>query len=423
MPLGIEQSSFRQPLPAKLRPFVSKGYLLASGAPEPYEVIQYVPAGGLAATGSDIGKFMLAYLSQRGAILKPGTVRLMYDSTNDVLPLVDRMALGFFAEDRNGHRVRGHAGDTRLFHSHLWLFIDDGVGLFVSLNGPGREGGATALRSALLQGFADRYFPQDIAVGLRKRDVPSAARDARMIAGQYWSSYRSDTNFLRIENLFNQKTVVARDTEIRLIPDDSLSGGPRDWIEIAPLLWQASDTGALLEARVVNSRVERFATLPYAEYLPVPWALSSRWLLPTGKLALLIIALTALSWPVGAMMRAFYDVELEVPGGSRRSYHAVRGAALAVVLTMAAWAYVFIAGSANWSLLNGGFDRIVIALQVVTPITTIGLCLISAPSVGYGYRSPRGWRARAWATALTLSGLLVAYICFAFHLIGFGTNF
>ena len=43
--------------------------------------------------------------------------------------------------------------------SYLWLFPDSDIGLFVSMNSPGKEGAAGAIRSALFHQFADRYLP------------------------------------------------------------------------------------------------------------------------------------------------------------------------------------------------------------------------------------------------------------------------
>ena len=83
-PLGMEHSSFRQPLPKALQPDMSKGYALAS-QPEPekpYELIAVAPAGALASTGADMARFMIAHL-QNGAfganrILKTETAQLMH---------------------------------------------------------------------------------------------------------------------------------------------------------------------------------------------------------------------------------------------------------------------------------------------------------------------------------------------------------
>ena len=62
---------FEQPLPPNLAPLVSKAYQYPSDKPEPYEVIPMAPAGALASTGADMGKFMIAQLANGGPLLNP----------------------------------------------------------------------------------------------------------------------------------------------------------------------------------------------------------------------------------------------------------------------------------------------------------------------------------------------------------------
>ena len=61
-PLGMNSSSFAQPLPADLAPNMSNGYLLGSDKPKPFEVVGPYPAGSLSSTAADMSKFMLAHL-------------------------------------------------------------------------------------------------------------------------------------------------------------------------------------------------------------------------------------------------------------------------------------------------------------------------------------------------------------------------
>src|SRR6266566_3124825 len=71
------------------------------------------------------------------------------------------MALGFYEETTNGHRMIGHAGDTQYFHSDLHLILDAGVGLFLSYNSAGKSG--TRAREAVRHAFLDRYCPYEPA--------------------------------------------------------------------------------------------------------------------------------------------------------------------------------------------------------------------------------------------------------------------
>src|SRR5215468_8579702 len=80
-PLGMNNSTYDQPLPPQLASQMSNGYLNASKKPRDFEFVQAAPAGALSTTAADMTRFMLAFL-QDGAvdgvsILKPETVRQM----------------------------------------------------------------------------------------------------------------------------------------------------------------------------------------------------------------------------------------------------------------------------------------------------------------------------------------------------------
>ena len=135
-PLGMAHTSFRQPLPDALKPLVSNGYRVASKPAKPFEVVQAWPAGSSSVSAYDMTRFMIAHL-QDGQfagvqILRPETARLMHSRQFENNPGLNGMALGFYEETRNGHRIIGHGGDTVYFHSDLHLMPDAGLGLFIS---------------------------------------------------------------------------------------------------------------------------------------------------------------------------------------------------------------------------------------------------------------------------------------------------
>src|SRR5712692_10228580 len=63
-PLGMSHSTFRQPLPDDLAPLMAKGYRTSDTPPLTFfETIAAVPAGGLSATGADMGRFIRALMN------------------------------------------------------------------------------------------------------------------------------------------------------------------------------------------------------------------------------------------------------------------------------------------------------------------------------------------------------------------------
>jgi len=142
-PLGMRHSTFRQPLPAALRGQMAQGYPSVDEAATGYEIVSLAPAGSLASPGTDMGRFMLAYLGQGSLdgqrILQPATVRMMHGAITRGMPDLNGIGLGFYQQDVNGHRAVGHGGDTNMFHSEMYLLPDDGIGLYVAVNSPGRH--------------------------------------------------------------------------------------------------------------------------------------------------------------------------------------------------------------------------------------------------------------------------------------------
>ena len=57
-PLGMQHSSFRQPLPPALLGQASLGYPSADEGAKGYEIVSLAPAGSLASTGADMGRFL-----------------------------------------------------------------------------------------------------------------------------------------------------------------------------------------------------------------------------------------------------------------------------------------------------------------------------------------------------------------------------
>src|SRR3546814_15045488 len=118
-------------------------------------------------------------------------------TTLDMIQPLNRMALGFYEQDINGHDVIAHGGDTQWFHSYLWLFPEQDVGLYVSVNSAGRDGAAGAIRSALFDQFADRYFPPEQPAQAQRVDAQPPAEHARLRVGPYTNSRRADSRFFK----------------------------------------------------------------------------------------------------------------------------------------------------------------------------------------------------------------------------------
>jgi hypothetical protein len=424
-PLGMVTATFRQPLPRRLQPLMSRGYRTATDEPGGYEVVQPAPAGSLAASGADMAKFMIAHLDGGRGLLRPETARMMHTTTLTKLPQLNRMALGFYEQNINGRRVIGHGGDTELFHSNLALFLDERVGLYVSVNSSGTDGAPRWLREELQREFANRYFPGPQSTG--RLPEAQAREHAQMMVGRYTNSRGGFTTFLHALDLVGQASVSVNDKGELIVPATAgPNGQPRRWIEIAPFVWKDADSNERMAAVVADGRVVRwsFDTIsPFMVFDRTPWYLDSAWLLPSLLASLGIALLTALAWPAGAVLRRRYAAAYPFEGRVARAYRLAQGFAALVILAVILWGVFIAAGLANLALWGGPLDPLLYVLQILTPVATVGLLGLAGWRAWLVWRGRRGWFGRLWSLLLLLAAAIILWVVIAFDVIGFGTRF
>lgn len=309
-PLRMEKTTFAQPLPESLKPLMSSGYILASGKPRPFEVVQAWPAGSVSTAATDMARFMIAHLQNgelNGArILRPETAKLMHSRQFSPNPALNGMALGFYEETRNGHRIIGHAGDTICFHTDLHLLLNDGVGFFVSYNSPGK---GISNRTALWHKFLDRYFPYEIPAAPA---VATAVADARQVAGNYINSRRPQGNVFEGISLLSQTTVTTGpDGTVSVSSIRDFAGQLKKFHEIQPLVYQEVDG----QDRIAFQH-DASGRLNFATDFPV-FVFQRAGLLQLGPLNLFLLGASAgvlllalLLWPVAALVRRHFGTRL-----------------------------------------------------------------------------------------------------------------
>jgi CubicO group peptidase (beta-lactamase class C family) len=438
-PLDMRHSTFHQPLPGALKPFMSRGYLLGSGPPYPFEMFGALPAGGSTVSGADMAKFMIAHL-QNGEyegrrILQPDTARMMHDTAlTTINPVLDRMELGFFEANRNGQRIIGHDGDTRLFHSALRLFLNSDVGIFVSLNSVGRDGATYAIRTALLDGFADRYFPGPSLRG--HVSIAVAKTHGALLAGQYDGSRREDTSFASLANLFSQTSVtVDGNGHVVASSVTGLNGEPKTFEEIAPFVWRDVGGKELLAAKVAAGKVVMWAAgedAPALVYTPTPAWRNGLWLIPLLFISIAALLLTVVAWPIVAIVRRRYGAAFPLQGTAALSYRWVRIASAASCFVMIAWLVMFGAILSTFYIVWAPFfisSRMmpwILLLHVLSIIVFLPAALIALWNVWVTFANQNGRRAvfaRLWSVVLAVSCLTLLWVGLVFRLIGLGLAF
>ncbi|WP_325542558.1 serine hydrolase domain-containing protein [Sphingopyxis sp.] len=424
-PAGMTRSTFRQDLPADLRPLLANGYILGSGKPGKVELNSFAPAGGLAASGADLGRFMIAHLDNGGALLKPETARLMHDSITKMIPPLNGMALGFYEQNINGRKVLSHAGDSIVFHSQLWMFPGEKVGVYMSMNAAGSDKLSAAIRSHLFEAFADRYFPAVQRDG--RVDAATAREHARMMVGTYNKTRRLETSFLKALELTGQyKVSLDADGGILFKAAPDIGGAARKWVEIAPFVWREVGGKMRLAAKVENGRVVRFgidSSSPFMLFEPVPWYSSTAWLTPALFASLAALFLTALFWPVAALVRRHFGARPARSVSGWRAYRLTRALAGLAVAVMVAWLLFATALLSDFSSMNGELDGMLVALRIATPVILGALLVAAAWHLGLVWKGAPGKFVRVWSVVLLACAVILLWIAIVFHLIGWGTAF
>jgi hypothetical protein len=289
------------------------------------------------------------------------------------------------------------------------------------MNSAGAGRSTHDIRDAMFQHFADRYFPA--AEEQPPQELPTAREHARLLAGNYLSGVGSFTNFVDVANFLSQ-TRISLDREGRPVTASlpNLAGSARHWIEVAPFLWRNADGPEHLAAKLVGGKVVRWAVdddSPFTNYDRVAWYRDSAWLMPLFVVSMIVIAVTALSWPVAAVVRRHYGVVQLRSGLGLVRYRAERMLACLAVAVLLSWV----------SLLNlrtvvmADIDLPVRLLQTVGALSFVGLFALAAADLRFSWTAQRSFGPRIAMFSLTVAAAAVLWVALAFHLIGFSNRF
>jgi CubicO group peptidase (beta-lactamase class C family) len=419
LPLGMTHTSFRQPLPAKMQPFMSSGYALGSDPSKAYEIIRAEPAGSSATSAEDISHFMIAHLENgeyNGVrILKPETIALMHSAQFAVIPALPHMCLGFYEQTRNGHRMIGHGGDTQYFHSDLFLMPDQDLGFFVSFNSAGR--GETEQRANLFNAFLNRYFPYTVPPGVKQ---PDAAVDAKLVAGEYQTSRRPATNILSFFSfLENLKVTPGKDGTIVVDGFKGINQVPKTWEEIGPLLYREKDGQDLVGfTRDADGRMVLAMDYPFMDWTRISLADSKSFNIGVIIFVSIVSLLTLILWPVSAWIRKHYRHPLALDREQRLLRIGIRIVAAFDLLFILCWTGILVASGGN-PLFDSSFDSTLRLVQLIGWVGSLGTLLILF-AVAKTWRSAgEWWLSHAGNVAIVLSAVLFSWFLLHWHLLHF----
>ena len=426
-PLGMNHSTFDQPVPAQLVPQMSKAYLNGSKKPRDFEWVQAAPAGALTTTAADMTRFMIAFLQDGSvdgvSILKPQTVRQMETRQFEFQPMLPGLGITFMEYLIDPVRIIAHGGDTVYFHSDMILIPDAHFGYFLSYNSLGKDVGGG--RGEVWRTLVNRYFRSKSELKI-DFDLNTAKSDGRAVSGLYEGTRRGETTFLRILALADQFKVKSDEKGVlRVEGMKNQSGELQRWSEIAPLVYREVDGLEKIGFR-------RDASGNIAEILPfpaiyegqrVPWYVSKTFIgfLVGGSLFLAL--LTVVLWPVAVIIRKRYQRPLFSTKRDRVLYVLSRVVCLAEVLFVLAPILTLSQGSEHIVILGDAINPWLQTFHFVGWALMAGIVLLVFAAVRFLRLPGHGLWFRAHAILLAIGGMVFGLFAWQYHFLDASLNF
>lgn len=430
-PAGMHGANFEWPQPDREPPrsvsyyeTASRGIALKPPVFEP----QPHPAGGLFATGEDMGALMHAYLQPRGTPLSNISIQAMYLSPE--LPEgAAGGALGFWRYHRNNRLIFEHTGDGDVGeHAIMMLLPEENAGLFMAFNSMGRSEvllpAAFTLRPQLRDDFLDRFFPDLSGQSSHDLAQDNDLSQARLIAGGYRMTRRSANDFMEARDAllnllaFQTRIRALENGDIETAPFMTFSDQPQRWKQAGPFVWRAVDGDSELRAIVRDGRVDRVVLTnhPYWAYEPIP-ALKSLSLNFTLLAAALAFFLSStIAWPV----RAFVQLRRRQSEFDERSIWSRRAQFLTQiglatgVIYLAGWLFALATDVP-------GAPGAILTIRLLQAIGLLAVAgwLASIANLRFAFSDRRGPLSLVGACLSFTSLTVLVWFSFAFHLISF----
>ena len=242
-PLGMQHSTFRQPLPENLAVSASENYQYADGKfqEKPFMFLHAASMGEGHVTVTDMAKFMVAHLAvEDSPILKATNARQMHSQLFRHDPRVSGFAYGFAETTQNNQRLLRHEGNNPgVSSTSLFLLPDQGIGVYVAYNSNGGFGPGTALRQA----FLDHYYP---AAAASPQPVNLTAEQSKALVGSYRSTRMFHTTYGKIVALVSDSfaDIQVSANQDGTFTTQGVDAAPLHWTPIEPQVLRLSN-GAL----------------------------------------------------------------------------------------------------------------------------------------------------------------------------------
>jgi len=407
--LGMEHSTFEEPLPEALKDQMARayGYRPDEYFEMNYEIVSnFGPAGAAAVSAYDMSLFARALLNG-GAhagrrILQPSTLQQMLNEGFSHDPRVRGTGLGFlkYAYGEDDLAIFGHGGATRMFFSHFGMSLAEDFMFYFSFSGPG----GPLVYEALIESFHDEFFPPK----LQQIEPPSDfAERGRRFAGTYISWRSSFTGIEALMRAFTGQKVTP-------LTDNTLMINGTRYVEIGKNLFRELDgNGRVAFQEGENDEVSGFVidgTGVFQYYRAPFWE--------TNGFNATVVGLSMLVF-ISVFLRLCYqwrEYRQQQPAEKRAN-----GASILVAATNLSFALMVLLA------LSGGIGELLIGVPLSLKIALIFPILATFAALYHLYQLGKVWHGRMFTgvwprvrfSAVSLASLAMVWFYYYWNLLGF----
>jgi CubicO group peptidase (beta-lactamase class C family) len=306
-PLGMENSTYFQPLPDEIYKNLAVGYgwnyERASYEIVPHDFVRMSPGVVLVTNGEDMGAYMRALLNggslNGNRILKEETLALLLERQSAAHPYSRGNTYAFTELTVSDRKVLYKDGNGIGFSSRVILMPDQDLGIFVSTNhrnlGEGMwvtEAAVMATRTLTTE-ILENFVPASNIEIPDVQPLPDRADHIKQYVGHYQKAGISRSDFFKLEGLLDN-------VDVKNYGDGTLRIGSGTYVEVEPLVFQNIEypTSFVIFVENQQGEVEFLTYGGTGSYQKVPWHQSKNVQIVLLGIVTLVSLSMLIIWPL-----------------------------------------------------------------------------------------------------------------------------
>jgi CubicO group peptidase (beta-lactamase class C family) len=294
-PLGMDNSSFFQPLPKSLEINLAQGYEYKHGKYQKVvqDYVHVAPAEALYATTSDMARFMLAHLQNRSnsnpRILNVATAEEMHKQHFTYDSRLPGYAYGFYERFYNNQRAIVHSGNWRGFSSYLILLPQQNLGFFIAHNSYG-----TKFTQEVIRAFFDRYYPDKKQITNPQIPVNIQKLNTELIGSYRYKRY-AKFSLEKLKTLVSQYNVKSGKNGSFIFDNDQ-------FFPMEPLLLRSANSGKYVVLKTDNNERVTNIFMQDFNFEKLPWYETSSFQFSLFGFFFLAFLYGFINWAIGHLL-------------------------------------------------------------------------------------------------------------------------